>query len=644
MRRTYQIFFDSMVILSFLLMVFSFFYSGTFLTDDEHLLSARSLSFAFDDQSNFSRVAGNNRVFEYSLLPTNWADEAANIEPAQAFFAAFLARLSILLGTGRVQTMFLLNIWVTAGTAIVLFITAIRMRFSRKTGYILAIFFALGTMVFPYTKTFFRDPLAMFFLSIAWFFSICIKQGLTSSSGRKHTVFIWIGFLTSCVAGIFSKNSIALAIPVLLFDILLTAIGSKKPFKEKISWKKIGLSFVFLIAFGLFWFLVVPRIPMLARYDPGYYFSILKRFISTAHPDFFRALVGPFISPGKSIFFFSPILIIVFWSLVYRFRTSWPAWLYLVLLILSQALFYNSEWSGHVNWGWRVVLPALPPLILTSSELIEKSLQNRKIRIFLWTLFGISLLVQLLGSIIPVREYFVEKFTSSPPVFEVDMDWQIKQSILLWSAKYMLSNNILDLAVYRNPTFLWVLICGFFLLSGINLVCLKVKKSPWLSIISIAIAVGVMTGMLFGFKKDARYQMDRVDFVQAQDALLRSYQKGDLVYIKSYTDPLWNYWMNWGSAKVSWTALPYVYPSPFQIASYKDSNEPEAGLDLITLSLFTQEINPGNRVWFLSSSDSMGAEFGFETEWLSAHARKSVCQDFGEREHTTKLCFFEIEL
>jgi hypothetical protein len=116
---TRSAFFTSILLLSFFVAIYSLVYSGAFVTDDEHIFASRSLSLAFDDKFNLSRVIGNSRVFELSMLPTQQAQEAANVEPAQAFLGALLAKISVFLGVGRVQTMFLLNIWVTALTAVI---------------------------------------------------------------------------------------------------------------------------------------------------------------------------------------------------------------------------------------------------------------------------------------------------------------------------------------------------------------------------------------------------------------------------------------------------------------------------------------------------------------------------------------------
>ena len=206
-------------LLIFFVTLYSLVYSGTFITDDEHVLAARSLSFAFDDQFNLSRVIGNSRVYDFPLYGPIGATEAANVEPAQAVLGAILAKISVWLGIGRIQTMFLLNIWVTAFTAVIIFITAIKMGNSKQLGIILSVLFGLCTIAFPYSRTYFRDPLAMLFLSGAWLFLHQIIQQSETKKNSFSRVYIWLGFFGCLIAGILSKNTIAIAIPVFLIEI-----------------------------------------------------------------------------------------------------------------------------------------------------------------------------------------------------------------------------------------------------------------------------------------------------------------------------------------------------------------------------------------------------------------------------------------
>ncbi|MDP3449255.1 MAG: hypothetical protein Q8R87_01655, partial [Anaerolineaceae bacterium] len=103
--RTRTSLFDALIVFILFTIIYSFFYSGTFLIDDEHILASRALSFAFEGDFNNTRILGNERVFEYATIPEPWSNQALNIEPAQAVAASLLAMLSTLLQLGRIQSM-----------------------------------------------------------------------------------------------------------------------------------------------------------------------------------------------------------------------------------------------------------------------------------------------------------------------------------------------------------------------------------------------------------------------------------------------------------------------------------------------------------------------------------------------------------
>jgi hypothetical protein len=630
-------------LLGFFVAFYSLFYSGTFLTDDEHILSARTLSFAFDDTINISRVIGNSRVLEFSTSTEKWASEAANIEPGQALIGSLLAKFALLLQVGRIQSLFLLNIWATAMTAVVLFITAIKMNYSRWVGFILAGLFAFATIAFPYARTYFRDPLAMLFLACAWMFAQRIIQpGREKSNSRTHAMF-WVGFLGFSLAGVLTKNTVALAIPVLLLEIIIHRSMKIKIQFTRQFWINVALSVGAFVCLVIFWILAVPRIPILARFSPDYYFSLINIIVGKPHPYLLQAITGPFISPGKSIFIFSPVLLLSLWSLIFHFRSAWSAWLYLLLLAFFQGLFYDGEWAGHVNWGLRYTLPAIPPLVLAAAPIIERSIKRFVGRTMVIITAIISIFIQLLGGMVPIKQYFIDKSGAVPQVSEYSTIWQIKHSIIIWSANWISSGKMLDLAVCRNTGTFWLILVTVTLLGGFAIFCLKNQKLQYGSILAILGVIGLNTGMMFLFKNEQAYYLNRNDLKLTQTYLSENAKPDDLILIKSYGSPVWYYWMNWRDDKNEWTALPYYFPTPARLELFTLTMNPEDALDIITLSIFRQKIKPGQRTWLLVAGDSPGASLGIEALWLEERSEFHECQYFSDDTHNTNLCYFDIK-
>ena len=636
----------ALLLLVLLVSIYSLTYSGTFVTDDEHILASRTLSLAFDDNINDTRVFGNSRVFALASLSPEQAGQALNIEPGQEFLGAILARLSVLLHTGRVQTMFLLNIWVTALTAVVLFSVIAALGYSTSTALIVALLFGLCTIAWPYSRTYFRDSLAMLFLTLAWACTKLITARKDYLRERRIYGLVWVALPAALIAGILTKNTVAIAVPIILIEL---AINSKpkllSPFSIKSflgnSWKK----YLFFIAIALvllaFWFFVLPGQRLLARFTPEYYRFLINFFFNTPHPNFWGALAGPFVSPGKSIFLFSPILVLSLLGFFHDRKSGWAAWAYLILLIIAQALFYDKDWWGHINWGLRFTLPAIPLLILASVPVIDRWTRSAKGRIGLITIGVISALVQLVGLLPPMIEYYIDISNSVPKISDFAALWNPKYSALLWHLKWILAGKSLDLAAVRIGISTVPVVIGFC--SVILLVIPGLKRFPrrGYSLVVFTLSIGLTVYMLISYKNDPAYYRSRPDLETAQEKISEQFLPDDLILVKSYGTPAWYYWMNWTGASLPWTSLPFHFPAPSLIEQYNSTHDPEVVMYQITLSLLKQLPGPYRRVWIVLPGDSPGADLNVEVDWLETRATSSGSWTFSGNEIQTRLYLFD---
>jgi hypothetical protein len=632
----------ALVILVCLVSVYTLTYSGTFITDDEHILAVRTISLAFDEEINYSRVLGNSRVYNFSMI----SPEALNIEPGQAIIGSLLARAAVMLGVGQVQAIFLLNVWTTALTAVVLFCTVLVHGYSQRTATVTAVVFGVGSIAWPYSQTYFRDPLAMFFLACAWLFAqLLIKDQKSHLKGKIYSLF---GFVFFSIVGVLTKNTTAIAIPIMFLEILLNKIVRSGNYIKCLAGilavsKKTTFILTGVVLLLSAWFLIVPRVPQLFRASPEYYLIMLTRVASTPLIEVGDAFIGTLLSPGKSIFLFSPVLVLALVSLFSHWKTAWPAWLYLGLLMFAQGLFYGLEWPGHVNWGARYTLPALPLLVISSAPVIDTCLKDLKKRIGILMLTVFSVSIQLLGIFAPINEYYVEMARGNQLISTVDPVWNPKYSIIVWSGKWLLSGGELEIAAARlGVKFLpiWGMVCliGF----GSYMVFRGRKRkiiSFGLGIIGISIAVV----LLFICRTDPAFNPKRMDLVNVQQVLEKEYKVEDVVLIQSYGSSAWQYWMNWTDPRVQWIALPFSFPQPFDIDRFLETKNPEEALDEITVALLTQEIQQTSRAWLVAPSDSPGAGLGLEASWLEACAYESREWQFDSGLNETRLYLFNIE-
>ncbi|MGD8457417.1 MAG: hypothetical protein PVF83_13630 [Anaerolineales bacterium] len=641
----YPLSFLALSLLALLLAVYCLIYSGTFISDDEHILTTRTISLAFDGYMNDSRVIGNGRVFSYANSSPTYAAQGLNIEPGQAAAASFLARLALLLGTGNVQTIFLLNIWVTALTAVVLLISVYFLGYSRLTAFLSALLFGIGTIAWPYTQTYYRDVLAMFFITLTWacaFFLVSHKGEKDRS--KKAIVLSWFFLFLSLFAGILTKNTILLVVPVLVAYYRVSVVKIRTPIKIKVvlvkNWKILICALGIVVLLFLVWNHFLSPNGILARFSLTYYILVINKFLTTPHPNFWEAVFGPLFSPGKSLFLYSPILLLSIVGLFKRWQLAWPGWAFLLMLILGQALFYDGAWWGHINWGLRYLLPVIPLLMIAAAPAIEYLLETKKRLLLLIWLGSISILMQWLGVLVPTQNYFVDLYDSTPPVSESMAIWNPAHSPITWHFNWIASGQPLGTAAVRTGGTAIPLIVGIFLLVGIIVLGLARIKWPGLPVLSLLISVAITIMIPFIYRDDPAYHRSRKDLEGSIAYITQHALPDDGIYLKSYGTPAWYYWMNWAGQNLQWTSLPYYYPSQDSIDEYNETNDLEIVLDEMTLALLEDVPNTYWRIWLIIPGDSPGADLDYEVAWLETRANSTDIWNFIGDNSETKLFLF----
>ncbi|NJN98743.1 MAG: hypothetical protein HC875_33960 [Anaerolineales bacterium] len=196
---------------------------------------------------------------------------------------------------------------------------------------------------------------------------------------------------------------------------------------------------------------------------------------------------GLLFSPGRGLFIYSPLLLLLFWGLRPAWRQLPRLYFWLIAaLCLGYWLFYGSwfAWGGAWGWGPRFLLPILPLLLLFVAEAISAGEQGTRSggaeeqgsekfhasRITFYVLLTLSLAINLLGILVDFNEHFLrlgtnDNFVFNWAVFPPLAHWQILQEglvDLIW-----LQSTGLGLAIVW-PVLLPAL--ALFVLATINLI------------------------------------------------------------------------------------------------------------------------------------------------------------------------------
>ncbi len=318
----------------------------------------------------------------------------------------------------------LVNPILTALTCLILFKTCSRLKFSFRTSLSLALIFGVGTIAWPYSKGFTREPLLAFLILLAFYFAC-----LFSATQKTR----WL-LLTSVASGylVFSKFLQGMLIPlfaIFIFSVIFISQRENGGPKWSAFRRAAGGTFFFLlpiilflglqISYALIRFGTVNLGVTGARND---FLSDVRGLLSGTKPGIIAARI--LFSSEKSIFLYSPpLLLTLFAWLQWPLRKTREGLLALSVILISIASsILRPDGDGGTWWGTRYLVQVTPLLIIPIGVLLE--LKNLKARWF-WT-FSLGILclisgfVQGIGAFSNTRDYLDITGTSTTLAGQMD--------------------------------------------------------------------------------------------------------------------------------------------------------------------------------------------------------------------------------
>lgn len=304
----------------------------------------------------------------------------------------------------------LLNPLLSALVCVVLFKTAGALGFQPRTALGLTGIYGLATIAWPYSRGYTREPLLTLTLLLALY-------GLFQFQRTRARRWLLVAGLAAGYL-VFSKFIHAMVAPFLL-AYLAFVIVQTHPRAERASEIAKGFGVFLLPAFV---FLALQSFYAAARFgspvvglagtkvNPIEWIAML---LSQSKP--IEAITGLLFSPDKSVFLYSPPALLVLFALPQWMRKQkGEALLFLSIIVIEIiAVISRPDWDGGTWWGPRYLVQITPLLILPLGVLIE-SPAPRKWRALAIFLFGVGLVVQILGAFSSDREYLdiTDKWTS----------------------------------------------------------------------------------------------------------------------------------------------------------------------------------------------------------------------------------------
>ena len=401
--------------------------------------------FMYDTAVGFSR---RGSVMRSMTADMDWPGETY-VEPAQPVLAVpliWLADKSDRIGNAHAALLF--NPLVTAATAVVLLLYVRRLGYGAHAAVFTALLFGLTTIAWPYTKTFHREPLCALGLLVAAYGLLRWRQSW-AEPGTAVLPWLALAFVGAAVS-VLAKEAGLIALPLLM---LIPLLGRR--FMPRSGGQLAGtglLAFVLFVAAvgGLYYYMRVlgaggPRFDVFGRIGQ----AIANRGL------LLEGLAGLLLSPGKGVFWYSPVLLLALLGPWYagarRFDVGWPLLLLLAFSVVY-ALVRGQIWYGGTNWGARYLVPVTPFLMLGAAPLIERALRSGAIilRLGIIVVALTGLAVQVAAVAINLLDYYrVLESTGIPGAPWTVAIWTPYYSAILGNWRMLLAGAPLDFAWAR---------------------------------------------------------------------------------------------------------------------------------------------------------------------------------------------------
>lgn len=305
------------------------------------------------------------------------------------------------------------NSFFAAFLGVILFLYLLELGLSKKQAIFISLVGLFTTNLLVYAKHSFPHMMFVTFLLLSFYL-------LKMHFKTKNILLLLLSGITFGVTSItYSQTFLLSVIPLGIYFLYLSNFGLKISSIRLLIPKAIFfLIGVMPFITTYFWFENLRSTATLNFGSPAIASAAASSMLRVPTGVFIEGLYGQLFSPGRSIFLYSPILllILIFW---HKIKKKWAeVWVFFTLSLIS-ILFYSAIynpgdptlvpakgvaalWHGELSWGPRYLTPLIPFGILVVGGIYMTLSKTAKLFSF-YPLLILGTYVQLLGILMPYQ-------------------------------------------------------------------------------------------------------------------------------------------------------------------------------------------------------------------------------------------------
>ncbi|HEX9118889.1 MAG TPA: glycosyltransferase family 39 protein [Anaerolineae bacterium] len=337
-------------------------YNGAFKSNDERALFSGTDSFVKRGVFTVDQIYWD---YTHVGMLTTSGEMVPNYEPAPMILAIPFYLWGRALGAAVQGTMFL-GLVVTAGLAATIYLCLIELGYGRRTGTLAALILAVGTHIWPYSRTLFREPLTALAYAVAFF-------GLLRYRAAGPRRLGWLILAGSALGlALLNKQTSVAVFPALFILAVAGEWRRSGGWRARVAPALAGLLPVafFMLLYWLYKDVTLRGVTTWARDIVVY--TTNPQLSSSEAQRLLRAFLGLTISPYKGMLWFSPVLFLGLagtWPFLRRHPWEGAAcWTAIVIHLAGYSRYLY--WSGGVTWGSRYMLVLIPFGIMLAAPVL----------------------------------------------------------------------------------------------------------------------------------------------------------------------------------------------------------------------------------------------------------------------------------